>query len=61
MTDRLVTAVVMILLALAAPLAAAKDVVVLDDGRRVEGDTIREIDGNVWMLVSIGDIKKQEF
>ncbi len=46
---------------LASPLASALDIVKLKDGREVEGDIIREIDGNVWMIVYIGTIKKQEF
>ena len=44
-----------------APLALATDVVVLKDGRTVEGDIIREIDGNIWMIVYFGEIQKQEF
>ena len=41
--------------------ASARDVIILKDGRQVEGDIVREIDGNLWVLVYIGDIKKQEF
>jgi hypothetical protein len=41
--------------------ASARDVIILKDGRRVEGDIVREIDGNLWVLVYIGDVKKQEF
>ncbi len=51
----------LVVLTIASPLAAARDVVTLKDGRRVEGDIIREIDGNIWMIVYIGEIKKQEF
>jgi membrane-bound ClpP family serine protease len=50
-----------LLLMLSAAIAGAVDVVVLKDGRRVEGEIIREIDGNIWMMVHIGTIRKQEF
>jgi len=56
---RTIIACIAILLTTAA--VSARDIVTLKDGRMVEGDIIREIDGNIWMLVYIGDIKKQEF
>lgn len=59
--NTIVALLAVLLMAIASPLAAARDVVTLKDGRRVEGDIIREIDGNIWMIVYIGDIKKQEF
>ncbi|USN99768.1 MAG: hypothetical protein H6810_03665 [Phycisphaeraceae bacterium] len=61
LNQKLAVLMTMLAACLAAPFAAAKDVVVLDDGRRVTGDIVREIEGNVWMLVYFGDIKKQEF
>lgn len=61
MTHTLKILAAVCLLAVIAAVAPAKDVVVLENGRRVEGDIIREIDGNIWMLVYFGDIKKQEF
>ena len=42
-------------------IASARDIVILKDGRQVEGDIVREIDGNIWMIVYIGDVKQQEF
>lgn len=41
--------------------AFSKDVLILDDGRRVEGEIVREIDGNIWMIVHMGTIRTQEF
>jgi hypothetical protein len=55
------TLIACVALLLTVALATARDVVTLKDGRTVEGDIIREIDGNLWMIVYIGDIKKQEF
>lgn len=46
---------------MATAFASARDIIILKDGRQVEGDIVREIDGNLWVLVYIGDIKKQEF
>lgn len=55
------TLIACVALLLTIAVASARDVVTLKDGRTVEGDIIREIDGNIWMIVYIGDIKKQEF
>ncbi len=41
--------------------ASARDIIILKDGRQVECDIVREIDGNLWVIVYTGDIKRQEF
>lgn len=46
---------------LTVAVASARDIIILKDGRQVEGDIVREIDGNLWVLVYVGDVKKQEF
>ncbi len=55
------TLLTLLIVATTAIVASARDIVELKDGRRVEGDIVREIDGNVWMYVYFGDLKKQEF
>jgi len=55
------TLITVMTILLATLVASARDVVVLKDGREVEGDIVREIDGNIWMVIYFGDIKKQEF
>lgn len=61
MTRTIAALLAALLLMLSATIAGAIDVVVLKDGRRVEGEIIREIDGNIWMMVHFGTIRKQEF
>lgn len=61
MTRTIAACLAALLLMLSAAIAGAIDVVVLKDGRRVEGEIIREIDGNIWMMVHFGTIRKQEF
>lgn len=55
------TLLTLLVIAMTAITASARDVVVLKDGRQIEGDIVREIDGNIWMYVYFGDLKKQEF
>lgn len=55
------TLIALFAMTLAVLAASARDIVILKDGRQVEGDIVREIDGNLWMITYVGDIKKQEF
>ncbi len=55
------TLIACLALLLTIAVASARDIVVLKDGRRVEGDIVREIDGNLWMITYMGTIQKQEF
>jgi membrane-bound ClpP family serine protease len=39
----------------------AQDTVVLNDGTEVEGEIVRELDGNVWITVRVGTVELQRF
>jgi membrane-bound ClpP family serine protease len=49
------------LVAIAGPLAAAKDIVHLKDGRVLEGEIVRELDGSIYFIRSIGTVKVKEW
>lgn len=59
--NKLKTLLAVLVVALLTLPVFAKDVLILDDGRRVEGEIVREIDGNIWMIVHMGTIRTQEF
>ncbi|MEM1184583.1 MAG: hypothetical protein AAGI53_06225 [Planctomycetota bacterium] len=41
--------------------ATAQDSVILSDGTQVEGEIIRELDGNIWLLEKIGSVEIERF
>ncbi len=46
---------------LIATIAPAQDVLVLKDGSEVEGEIVRELEGNVWIDVGVGSVEVQRF
>ena len=50
-----------LLAAIIATPVPAQDTVVLSDGTEVTGEIIRELDGNVWLLETIGTVEIERF
>lgn len=59
MMQRLAGALAMLVLAL-APLASA-DTITLRDGTVIEGEIVRELDGNIWIKSSISGVERTVF
>jgi len=55
------TLVVVIMAALVAPQAFAIDKITLKDGRTIEGEIIRELDGAIWFKHKVAGIEKTDF
>lgn len=54
-------AAAMLVLALAASIGRAEDVVTLKSGETVSGEIVRELEGHVWIRVFIGSIGQERF
>ncbi len=52
-------AVALAMVALAGPVAMAKDIVHLKDGRVLEGRVEREIDGSIYFIMTIGTVENK--
>ena len=50
----------MTLISFAAP-SLALDIIETRDGEQIEGEIIREVEGNVWIVVSIAGIERERF
>ncbi len=58
---RLGAAVAIAVAAGIAPVASAIDILVLKDGTTVEGEILREVEGNIWILVTTGTLEQEKF
>ncbi|MEM7622047.1 MAG: hypothetical protein AAF235_02470 [Planctomycetota bacterium] len=57
----LTTLAAVVALTLGAFQAVAEDIVTLTTGEKIEGQIVREVDGNIWVVVSYGAIERERF
>ncbi len=59
--SRFISVLAAALAMLIATIAPAQDVVVLTDGTEIQGEIVRELEGNIWIDVGVGSVEVQQF